>query len=182
MTAGALRPGDKLVVATHNAGKLREIETLVAPFGLSVTTAGALGLPEPEETGTTFEENAALKALAAASRCRSAGARRRFRRCASTRSAASPASIRRAGPGRTKDFAAAMQRVEDQLQAAGASTPAAPHGALRRRALPRLSRRRHRVFPRRGRRAPGLAAARRQRLRLRPDVRARRLRHAPSAR
>jgi XTP/dITP diphosphohydrolase len=56
----------KLVLATHNAGKLTEFRTLVAPFGIEVVSAGELGLPEPEETGTTFEENAATKALAAA--------------------------------------------------------------------------------------------------------------------
>jgi XTP/dITP diphosphohydrolase len=59
--------GRRLVIATHNPGKLREIEALVAPFEISVVSAGALGLPEPEETGTTFEANAELKARAAAS-------------------------------------------------------------------------------------------------------------------
>ncbi|MGL4405768.1 MAG: non-canonical purine NTP pyrophosphatase [Notoacmeibacter sp.] len=56
----------KLVLATHNAGKLTEFRALVAPFGIEVVSAGELGLPEPEETGTTFEQNAATKALAAA--------------------------------------------------------------------------------------------------------------------
>lgn len=56
----------KLVIATHNPGKLREIQELMAPHGLEVVSAGALGLPEPEETGTTFIANAELKALAAA--------------------------------------------------------------------------------------------------------------------
>ncbi|GEO81457.1 RdgB/HAM1 family non-canonical purine NTP pyrophosphatase [Pararhodospirillum oryzae] len=55
-----------LVVASHNAGKVREIADLVRPFGLEVRAAADLGLPEPEETGTTFAENAALKARAAA--------------------------------------------------------------------------------------------------------------------
>ena len=54
-----LRPGDRLVVASHNRGKLGEFETLLAPHGLGVLLAADLGLPEPEETGTTFEENAA---------------------------------------------------------------------------------------------------------------------------
>lgn len=58
--------GTSLVIATHNAGKLREISALLAPFGLECTSAGALGLPEPAETGTTFVENALLKARAAA--------------------------------------------------------------------------------------------------------------------
>jgi len=55
-----------LVLATHNPGKLREIEALVAPHGFAVESAGALGLPEPIEDGTTFIENARIKALAAA--------------------------------------------------------------------------------------------------------------------
>ena len=58
--------GTRLVVATHNAGKLDEFRHLFAPHGVDVTSAGELGLPEPDETGTTFEENAAVKALAAA--------------------------------------------------------------------------------------------------------------------
>ncbi|WP_313442868.1 RdgB/HAM1 family non-canonical purine NTP pyrophosphatase [Novosphingobium sp.] len=58
--------GERLVIATHNAGKLREISALLAPFGIDCVSAGDLGLPEPEETGTTFVENALLKAHAAA--------------------------------------------------------------------------------------------------------------------
>lgn len=56
----------KLVIATHNAGKLKEIGALLAPYGLECISAGALGLPEPAETGTTFVENALIKARAAA--------------------------------------------------------------------------------------------------------------------
>ena len=56
----------KLVIATHNAGKLREIGALLAPWGIECLSAGALGLPEPAETGTTFVENALIKAHAAA--------------------------------------------------------------------------------------------------------------------
>lgn len=60
-----LTPG-KLVIATHNAGKLREISALLAPYGIEPVSAGSLGLPEPEETGTSFAENALLKAHASA--------------------------------------------------------------------------------------------------------------------
>ncbi len=60
-----LLPG-KLVIASHNAGKVREIRALLAPYGIDPVSAGELGLPEPEETGTTFAENALLKAHAAA--------------------------------------------------------------------------------------------------------------------
>ena len=57
---------EPLVIATHNAGKLREIQALLAPYGVKCISAGSLGLPEPEETGTTFAANALLKARAAA--------------------------------------------------------------------------------------------------------------------
>ena len=55
-----------LVVASHNEGKVREIRALLAPLGFNVRSAAELNLPEPEETGTTFEANAELKAIAAA--------------------------------------------------------------------------------------------------------------------
>ena len=58
--------GDRLVIATHNAGKLSEFRELFAPFELDLVSAGELGLPEPEETGTTFVENARIKGHAAA--------------------------------------------------------------------------------------------------------------------
>ncbi len=60
-----LVPGP-LVIASHNEGKVREIVALLGPYGMAPVSAGSLGLPEPEETGTTFAENAALKALASA--------------------------------------------------------------------------------------------------------------------
>ena len=56
----------KLVVATHNAGKLKEMAALLAPYGVDCISAGSLGLPEPAETGKTFVENALIKARAAA--------------------------------------------------------------------------------------------------------------------
>src|SRR5690349_13245556 len=58
--------GDTLVIASHNPGKVREISDLVKPLGVRIASAGELDLPEPEETGATFAENAALKARAAA--------------------------------------------------------------------------------------------------------------------
>ncbi len=60
-----LAPG-RLVIASHNAGKVREIRDLLAPFGIEPVSAGDLGLPEPQETGVTFAENALLKARASA--------------------------------------------------------------------------------------------------------------------
>ena len=61
---------DQLVIASHNAGKLREMAELMAPFGVKVRAAGELGLAEPEETGDTFLANAELKARAAAAAAR----------------------------------------------------------------------------------------------------------------
>lgn len=56
----------EIVVASHNQGKVREINDLIGPYGFCARSAGELGLPEPEETGTTFEENARIKAVSAA--------------------------------------------------------------------------------------------------------------------
>jgi XTP/dITP diphosphohydrolase len=58
--------GDRLVIASHNPGKVDEIATLLAPFAVETIAAGSLGIPEPEETGDSFEANAALKGRAAA--------------------------------------------------------------------------------------------------------------------
>ena len=58
--------GDTLLVATHNKGKLEEIAAMLEPYGVNVVGAAEKGLPEPEETGTTFVENARIKAHAAA--------------------------------------------------------------------------------------------------------------------
>ena len=66
MTNRKLKTGMKIVVASHNAGKVREIRDLLRPFGLETVSAAELDLPEPEETETTFSGNAELKALAAA--------------------------------------------------------------------------------------------------------------------
>lgn len=60
------RIGDRLVIASHNAGKIREIGALVAPYGIAVVSAKELGLDEPAETETTFAGNARIKAHAAA--------------------------------------------------------------------------------------------------------------------
>ncbi len=61
-----LAAGSRLVLATHNPGKAREVAQLLEPWRIDVATAGSLGLPEPEETGASFEENALLKAVSAA--------------------------------------------------------------------------------------------------------------------
>ena len=65
MTSRHLAPGTKLVIATHNKGKLAEFRDLLRPYGIDIVSAAELGLPEPEETGTLYAENAAIKARAA---------------------------------------------------------------------------------------------------------------------
>ena len=103
------------MVASHNPGKVREIRDLVAPYGLSVTSAAELGLAEPEETGETFTENARLKAVAAAL---AAGlpalADDSGLEVEALGGAPGIYSARWAGPG--KDFTVAMHRVADELR------------------------------------------------------------------
>ncbi len=119
---GLIKRGDTLVFATHNPAKIREIGEMVSPFRLTVVSAGSLGLPEPEETGATFEANAILKAEAAA-----AGSG--YASLADDSGLVVDAlggdpgiySARWAGP--SKDFSAAMRTIEDKLEAAGAWTP-----------------------------------------------------------
>jgi XTP/dITP diphosphohydrolase len=119
----------KIVVASHNKGKLAEIADLIAPFGLEAGSAADYGLPEPAETGTTFEENAYIKAFAAAS------------------ATGLPALSDDSGlvvdaldgqpgvytadwaeTGNGRDFAMAMRKVEDLLQEKGAVAPDARTG------------------------------------------------------
>lgn len=108
---------DRLVIASHNPGKVREIADLLTPYGVEVMSAGDLGLPEPEETGSSFVENAELKARAAAE---GAGLPALADDSGLAVSALDGApgiySARWAGPG--KDFAAAMERVEQELRKA----------------------------------------------------------------
>jgi len=112
----------KLVIATHNAGKLKEIAALMAPFGVDCISAGSLGLPEPAETGKTFVENALLKARAAAEASGlTALADDSGLSVAALDGAPGIYSARWAGP--TKDFTAAMAQIERLLQERGATTP-----------------------------------------------------------
>ena len=122
MTIPKLRRGDRLVLATHNAGKLKEFRELFAPFGLELVSAGELGLPEPEETGTTFAENARTKAHASAK-----GANMLALSDDSGISVdaldGQPGVYTADWAGVPRDFGRAMQRVEDELQAKGATAP-----------------------------------------------------------
>jgi len=115
-----LRAGETLVVASHNAGKVREIRELLAPFRLHVVGANELGLDEPEETEATFEGNAVLKARAAANATHHI-ALADDSGLAVTALGGAPGiySARWAGP--EKDFAQGMARVERELRDKGAS-------------------------------------------------------------
>jgi len=109
---------DRLVIATHNRGKLDEMAALLRPFGVAAVSAASLGLAEPEETGDSFEANAELKAHAAANASR-------LPALADDSGLVVPAldgapgiySGRWAGPER--DFARAMALVEEQLRGKG---------------------------------------------------------------
>jgi XTP/dITP diphosphohydrolase len=111
-----LARGSVLVLASHNRGKLAEIAALVSPYGLEVRGASKLGLAEPEETGSTFVENAALKARAAAlASGHFALADDSGLSVEALDGAPGIYSARWAGPD--KDFSLAMARVERELQA-----------------------------------------------------------------
>src|SRR5436305_1155273 len=112
----------RLVIATHNEGKLREMRELLAPYGIAASSASERGLSEPEETGTTFRDNAAIKAMAAAMACGlPAFADDSGLVVDALGGAPGTHSARWAEPGR--DFARAMQTIEDKLQACGATAP-----------------------------------------------------------
>jgi len=119
-----LEKGATLVLASHNPGKAGEIRVLLEPFGIATKSAGELGLPEPEETGITFAENAALKARAAAEASGlSALADDSGLSVEALGGAPGIYSARWAGPD--KDFAAAMARIERELKEKGDTDHAA---------------------------------------------------------
>jgi XTP/dITP diphosphohydrolase len=115
-TIRKLKRGDRLCIASHNKGKVREIGDLIAPFGVEAISAGDLNLPEPEETETTFIGNALLKASAAA---QASG----LPALADDSGRVVPAlggdpgiySARWAGPA--KDFGVAMRKIEERMRA-----------------------------------------------------------------
>lgn len=105
----------KVVIATHNTGKLAEMRDLLAPFGVEAVSAGELGLPEPEETGTMFAENAAIKAHAAARATGLAAFADDSGLCVDALDGAPGIfSARWAGPN--KDFSSAMGRIFAELE------------------------------------------------------------------
>ena len=114
MTTARRFTGDKLVIASHNPGKVREIGDLIRPFGVAVVAASELGLAEPVEDGATFRENAIIKAKAAtAASGLPALADDSGLAVAALNGAPGIYSARWAGPD--KDFAAAMVQVQRAL-------------------------------------------------------------------
>lgn len=114
--------GDRLLVASHNAGKVREIGDLLRPLGIAAVSAAELGLPEPEETGLTFAANAELKALAAA-RAANLPALSDDSGLAVAALDGAPGiySARWAETDDGRDFNRAMERVEQALAEVGAT-------------------------------------------------------------
>ena len=157
-----LKRGATIVAASHNEGKVRELAELLAPFGVECVSAASLGLPEPEETGASFAENAAIKAEAAAKASgMMALADDSGLEVAALDGAPGIHSARWGGPG--KDFGLAMERVHRELEAKGAADARANFTCALALAAPKGSARDLRG---KGLWYAHLAAARRPRLRL----------------
>jgi XTP/dITP diphosphohydrolase len=112
-----LVPG-KLVIASHNPGKVREILEMLGPYGIEPVSAAELDLPEPEETGTTFLANAELKALQAADLTGLPALADDSGLCVDALNG-DPGIFSARWAGEGKDFKIAMQRVNDALEAKG---------------------------------------------------------------
>ena len=121
--ARKLEPG-RLIIASHNAGKVREINALVRPYGLTAVSAGELGLPSPAETETTFEGNARIKAHAAAKGGNApalADDSGLEIDALGSRPGVYSADWAEEAPGGARDFARGMARVREELAKAGAT-------------------------------------------------------------
>jgi XTP/dITP diphosphohydrolase len=116
----------RLVAATHNAGKLREIRELMAPYPLEIVSAGDLGLPEPEETGDSFAANAILKARAAARAAGLTALADDSGLCVAALDDTPGIYSARWASG-SEDFAGAMARVRRELLASKAPQPWRAH-------------------------------------------------------
>jgi XTP/dITP diphosphohydrolase len=112
----------KLVIATHNSGKLWEMRELLAPYGVDAVSAGQLGLPEPEETGKTFAENARLKASSAAAAAQLPAFADDSGLCVEALDGA-PGIYSARWAGETRDFGSAMRKVAAELEARAATPP-----------------------------------------------------------
>lgn len=106
--------GSKLVIATHNSGKLREFQKLLSPYVKEIVSSAQLGLPEPEETGNTFAENALLKASMAAKAANGVALADDSGLCVNALGG-QPGIFSARWAGESKDFVHAMKRVHDEL-------------------------------------------------------------------
>jgi XTP/dITP diphosphohydrolase len=113
----------KLVIATHNPGKLAEMRELLAPYGIEAVSAGELGLGEPDETGDSFQANARIKAEAAAQAAQLPAFADDSGLAVDALNGA-PGIYSARWAGETKDFGAAMAQIERLLQERGAMAPA----------------------------------------------------------
>lgn len=111
----------RIVIATHNPGKLREMRELLAPYGVAAVSAGELGLDEPEETGSDFLSNALIKARAAAKTANLPAFADDSGLCVEALGGA-PGIYSARWAGESKDFAAAMARIEAEVEASGSSS------------------------------------------------------------
>ena len=112
----------RLVIATHNPGKLAEMRDLLAPYGIEAVSAGELGLAEPDETGDTFKANAAIKAIAAANVAQLPAFADDSGLVVDALDGA-PGIFSARWAGESKDFTGAMTRIERLLQERGATSP-----------------------------------------------------------
>ena len=112
----------RLVIATHNPGKLAEMRELLSPYGIDAVSAGELNLAEPDETGNTFKANAAIKAIAAAQASQLPAFADDSGLVVDALDGA-PGIYSARWAGETKDFTAAMTRIERLMQERGATTP-----------------------------------------------------------
>lgn len=110
----------KLVIATHNPGKLAEMRELLAPYGIEAVSAGELGLGEPDETGDTFRANAAIKAIAAANAAQLPAFADDSGLAVDALDGA-PGIFSARWAGNSKDFSGAMAQIERLLQERGAT-------------------------------------------------------------
>jgi XTP/dITP diphosphohydrolase len=114
--------GEKVLIATHNKGKLEEFREILAPHGVDAVSAGEMGLGEPEETENTFEGNARIKAKAACDASGLITIADDSGLCVDALDGA-PGVYTANWAGPNRDWMMAMRTVEEKLQAAGATTP-----------------------------------------------------------
>jgi len=120
------RLSGRIVIATHNAGKLREMRELLAPYGVEAVSAGELALGEPEETGADFTANALIKAQAAAHAAGLPAFADDSGLCVEALGGA-PGIFSARWAGESKDFAAAMEQIRAEVEKTGAKKPWRAH-------------------------------------------------------